>query len=179
MVRNLSNISYSRALLESSLEKNILDSVYNDISNIYNVLKSNDVILKTFRLPLLSIEKKISIFNTLFKKEVSNNGIIGDFFKILFKKYKEKEILDILFLFEEFFFLEKKIERVHIKSVKELTELQKRELVSKIGLTFDKVIFEEKINKSLIGGFILIHREKMYDASIKRKLLDIKNKVSV
>ncbi len=41
-----------------------------------------------------------------------------------------------------------------------------------------KVILEEKINKKLIGGFVLRYDNKVVDASVKTSLEELRNKIS-
>lgn len=164
---------YAKALFELASENNLLESSFNDMQLVLNVCKSNSDLRKMLSSPIIKYEKKKSIFIQLFENHI--NKISLAFVLIITKKRRETYIEDIaeqfITLFKEF----KGIQVVTILTSKALEASYKSKLIEKLtNYTKKQVELVEKIDSSIIGGFIINIGDKKYDTSIKNRILHIK-----
>lgn len=164
---------YAKALFELASENNLLESSYNDMQLVLNVCKSNYDLRKMLSSPIIKYEKKKSIFIQLFENHI--NKISLAFVLILTKKRRETYIEDIaeqfITLFKEF----KGIQVVTIHTSKAIEASYKSKLIEKLtNYTNKQVELVEKIDSTIIGGFIINIGDKKYDTSIKNRILHIK-----
>jgi len=70
----------------------------------------------------------------------------------------------------------KRIRTVHLCTASPITETAKANILAKISASMPNYTFElhTKIDASLIGGFVLEVGDRFFDASIKKKLNDIR-----
>lgn len=164
---------YAKGLWDFAVEQNIQEVVISEITNLVQVIKESKPLRLFLKSPILDYKKKISISKELFKNysETTQN-----FIKLVINHRRES---DLLLIGEQFVNLaneEKGIQNLRITSAVKLDEASINTIVSKLNLGDpSKVIIENKIEPSIIGGYILRIGDKQLDASIKSKLLKLKN----
>ncbi len=160
---------YAKSILDLSKENGTVDAVSNDMKLFVSVCeKSHDLVLMLLN-PIIPSDKKMNVLNSLFGSKV--NKLTITFFEIVTRKGREKYLLQIA---KEF-----------VAKYKQLKNIQTAEITSAVGLddnlrkkvydlirnsTNSEVELVEKIDKNLIGGFILRMDDKQYDASISSEL---------
>ena len=161
---------YSKALLELSIESNKLDEVRKDIQNIIELLHSSNDFIKVLKSPILSREDQKKVIENIFSKlEVSK--IVLNFFLVV-STNRRSFIIDRIC--DRFVEMEKDFKgevRAQIISVEkpDNEDLSKIEKIIKDTIKSD-VSLTSKIDKSIIGGYILNIGSVMLDGSIKSKL---------
>ena len=178
MIKNSSNINYSRALLELANENNTLDKVFNEMKYLYNTLEDNSIIIKTLKIPFLPKEYKLNIINKIFSKKISSKEIYN-FITLLIKKNKESYLIDILNSFIDLYHNFKGIKKIELISTYAISKTKKENIISQLNLDIKKTILVEHIDKSLVGGFIIRYNGMIYDTSIKRKLNNLRNNINI
>lgn len=157
---------YAKALLDYSIENKMEDKAFDDLKIIFDVLKENKNLRNILAEPFISIEKKISIIEKLFKNHVSERTIT--FISLIIKKKRSNILQDLYGEYKDLYFKYKNIAAVTVTSA---TQLDKETLsrIRKIinGLIDSKITIENVIDKSIIGGFIINYSDYQYDASIK------------
>lgn len=105
------------------------------------------------------------------KKGADLKQTIGEFAKLLFRDGKLKQIDGIIGEFTKY---TKKQEGVVSIEITSATKINKT-LLSNIAKSFgSNVETDEKINKDLIGGFIVRTEDKIFDGSVKTQLTKLK-----
>jgi len=161
---------YSKALLELSIESKKLDVVSNDIQNIIKLLDNNDDFYKVLKSPILSREDQKKVIENIFSK-VEVSQIVLNFFLVVCTNRRSFIIDRICNRFVE---MEKDFKgevRAQIISTEapDNEDLSKIEKIIKDTIKSD-VSLTSKVDKSIIGGYILNIGSVMLDGSIKSKL---------
>ncbi len=169
------SVRYSRALFQSALEKKILDKVNQDMIFISEVCKIPET--KDFlHNPVIPPSKKTSIFHNVLGNNVEK--ITLSLIDLVVKNGRESHIPAIARVFIHETLKYKGItESVLTTAVKVDPRIKKQieDLISQVFKT--KVEIEEKIDKEIIGGFILRIDDNFIDASIKNKLRKIRKEL--
>jgi len=108
------------------------------------------------------------------KSEISER--IGNFINILKKNNSLSQINKIIQCYHQHYRKVRNITKIEIKSSEKLGP----NMISKILQKFNRQVeIEEKIDPSLIGGIVIkINDNVLIDGSIKRKLEDLKEKLT-
>lgn len=170
-----SAIRYAKSLLELSVEQNNSEKVAENMRAIVSASESREFQL-FINSPIISAEKKISIFDTMF----SNFEELSKKFIHLITKNGRENILAVIA--ESYLKILKEhqgISEVTITSATPLDEATKNLILSKIqSLTTDKVEVVEKVDEKLLGGFTILVGDQMVDASIVNQLNTIKQRLT-
>ena len=75
---------YASALYDLATEKNLIDPVLNDLSNLKNILKDNKDLSLVVKSPLITSIDKLKIFESLLKK-INANELTTTFIKVIEK----------------------------------------------------------------------------------------------
>ena len=168
---------YAKSLLDLSLEKNQLDSVYKDMVFIRDICTTQKEFLNFLRSPIIKTDKKQSILKEVFKNNLTDISL--SFLNILAVKRREGYIDKIATSFIEQYKSQKNILSAKIISANGISEEVRSQVINLLKKTTSgEVELEEKINKDLIGGFVLRIEDKQIDASVQRKLNDLKKSFS-
>ncbi|GHE23571.1 ATP synthase F1 subunit delta [Sphingobacterium griseoflavum] len=160
---------YAKSLLELVQEQGDLDAVKSDVEQVIAVLKSNTEIQAVLKNPIISSDKKRSILLAIFDNKV--NPLVVSFFTILVSKGRADILLDILQEFIREYNEVKGIVNATVFSAAAMSEANLGELQAKISKEVGaKVLLKNKVDSSLIGGFVLRVGDKQVDASIAGKL---------
>ncbi|WP_025762267.1 ATP synthase F1 subunit delta [Dyadobacter tibetensis] len=164
---------YAKSLIELAKEKNVLEAVYQDMQLFLGIAKENRGLMLALKSPVVRHEKKLAILKAIFEDKV--NTVTFAIFNIITKKNRES-ILDAIA--EEFVLAYNDfqgIQKAIITTPSELTEelrVQFTQIVA--SATGKSVQLEEKIDPSLIGGYLLRVNDRQIDASIKNRLNQLK-----
>ncbi len=170
-------IRYAKSLLDLSLEKGKLEEVYKDMTLVANVCQENHDFITFLRSPIIKADKKMEVIDAVFKKNVSE--LSRNFLDIITRKGREKFIGDIALSFIEQYKENKKILTAVITSANGIDEQTRTKVLELVkGSSKSEVELIEKTDKNLIGGFIIRVGDRQVDASIRRKLDQLKKNFS-
>jgi F-type H+-transporting ATPase subunit delta len=165
---------YVKSLLGLAVEQGVLEEVHNDMLSFAVICKENRAFAMMLKSPVIRHEKKRDILEKIFTGKV--NQLTLAIMDILTRKNREPLLLPIAKEFHNAYNEYKGISTAFITTTipmdKELrTEIEK--IVKKLS---DKKLVEidERVDKTLIGGFILNVGDRQIDASIKSKLEKLK-----
>jgi F-type H+-transporting ATPase subunit delta len=164
---------YAKAMIDLAAEQNVVKEVNADMALFEQVCKENDNFTAVMASPIVRHEKKQGILNKLFKDKVHH--VSFSIFNILTAKNREKLILPITKEFQKLYDLQFGIQQVRVSSAEKLNDAQRQELINIVGAKSQReVVLEEKIDESLIGGYVLTVGDTQIDTSIKKKLNNLK-----
>jgi F-type H+-transporting ATPase subunit delta len=160
---------YASALIDIALEKNILDSVYNDVRLIIETFDASGELLRTILSPVIKPELKISVLDEIFSNKIDKETL--GFVRFVIKKRREEVLYAVAKRFIELRNAHLGIVELEIKTAFGVGEDQKSELVKKFeGILERKIIPNFIVDKKLIGGFVARVGDTVYDASMKHQL---------
>ena len=164
---------YALALYKVAEEKGKVEEYLNDLREIVSLMKYDVEFLKVIKHPDISTSRKKKIFINIFKGKIDEELL--SFLLILIEKDR------ILFTEEKL----KEMEKIHldqnntllveVKTVIPLEETERERLRVKLYNMYDKkIIFEEKLDKNIIGGVYVRVGDDIIDGTIKSKLEEMK-----
>ena len=151
---------YAKSLMELSLDRNELEVVKKDILYFIEAMRNRDLYL-------------------LLKSPIINAG--KAFLEIVIKKGREMYLPEIAADFIGQYKFYNKISTIKITTASPLSQESMNDIKSKLlssNITMDKLEVTEKVDPSIIGGFIIEAGDKLYDASIAHKLEEMKKNLS-
>lgn len=160
---------YAQALLNLSIENNLLDKVTEDVTLLNEFIDASRDLNLLFKSPIVKVDKKLKIFEVLFKDKFSK--LFYQFCILVIKKNREALIKEIL---QEFYNLRNSylgIININVKTAFKFDDEQISRLKSNLEqLTKKKVNLIIEVDSSLKGGFTVQIEDTVYDASIRRQL---------
>ena len=95
---------YSKALFKVASKENSEQVIYDEVSSLLDLFKSNDIFTKLFFSPLLSSKSQLKLVNNLFsntdKKKINVSKNVLAFLKVLAKNGRLKILLGSLYSFQ-------------------------------------------------------------------------------
>lgn len=167
---------YAKALLELAIEQNSVDAVLTDMKYVASVAEASQEFGLLVQSPIVNADKKIAIFQQLFG---SFQKLSLSFIELITKKGREADLVGIAISFEDQVNQYKGITPLTIISAVALTDDTKAKILAKVkDLAPGKVEITEKIDASLIGGFIVRADDKQIDASVANQLNNLKQRLT-
>lgn len=160
---------YALSLLSIALEKNMLDTFYNDVKLLINTFNESDELQRVVESPVVRPEVKISILNEIFSGKIDKETI--NFIHFIIKKRREKILYSVAKRFVELRNEHLGIVELLVRTAFELNDDQKEILKERFEKILNKkTIMNFKVDNNLIGGFIAQVGDTVYDASMKHQL---------
>ena len=165
---------YAKSLIDLSIEKKQLDETRNDMKLVKTVCDQNRDLITLLNSPIVNTDKKKQIFKAIFGKNISKLSL--SFLDLLATKRRERYVPQIAASFDELYKNKMNITTAVITTAIGLDDkLKKRvlEIVKQVAGN-GEIELVEKVDPSIIGGFVLTISDRQLDESVKRKLADLK-----
>lgn len=160
---------YAKSLLSLSQERNSLEAVKTDLDQFILVCKGNKDFLLMLKNPLIHPDKKLSILTQIFSKNF--NPLTIAFLSIIVRKRREFYLEDIANEFIHQYKQLKGIITAIVVTANGVDEKLRKEITNIVHtVSKSEVELEEKVDKDIIGGFILRFGDIQYDSSVARSL---------
>lgn len=164
---------YAKSLLDLARERNEIDAVTMDIRHLVESSKNEDL-RNLMSSPVISADKKQRVFESLFG---GYHTITKSFIRIVTDKGRESALPEIGAAFMEIFRTERNISTVVVTSAAPLEASAIERIKAKLtaeGLASSNIELEERIDPTLIGGFVVQVGDRLYDASVKSQLATLR-----
>jgi|SRR5690606_17632769 len=160
---------YAKSVIDLAREKNALEAVHSDMLQIIDVLRQNSQLQAVLKNPIIKLDKKENILRDIFGKTV--NPLLASFFTMLVKKGRGGVLYPTAKEFISQYNIEKGIIEASVTSASELSKEHFDQIANLIKQEYGKeVILTNKVDPSLIGGFVLTIGDRQIDTSIAGKL---------
>jgi F-type H+-transporting ATPase subunit delta len=169
---------YAKSVLDLAVEQNNLEATLNDMQVLNSIcVQSRDFALM-LKSPIISGDKKLSVIGIVLKN-YNISQLTNAFINLLVTKGRERNLPEIAAAFVTQYNALKNIRTVTLTTAAPMSSTVKTTLVAKIAgyMPNDTVDLKTEVDESLIGGFVLEVEDKLYDASVKKSLNDIKTKL--
>lgn len=165
---------YVKSLLGLAEEQGVLDEVHKDMQLIAKTCDNNYDLVVLLQSPIIKHDKKRIILEKIFKGKV--NKLTMAIIDIVTRKNREALLPTIAREFHSAYNSFKGIQPASITTTIPLDAELRKEIEKIVKKLSDKktIELEEKLDKDLIGGFILNVGDKQVDASISSKLKSLK-----
>jgi len=162
---------YAQALFEIAIENSIMDEVMGDLKLISETIQNEIDLVDLIKNPTINKTTKKTIFEKIFKNKTSETTM--NFLSLVIRKNREVYLLDIINKYYDLYNQHHNIVVAHIISAQPMGEPLKSKIKEKLN-NGGSVHVEEKIDKSLLGGFIIKTGDLQYDASVRKKINNAK-----
>ena len=165
---------YAKALLDYASEKGEAERVFKDVSFIRSVTAQNRELYRMYYSPVVKPYKKLAVLKSVFGNHISESTM--KFFELVTEKGRVGYTREIADEYIKLYTESINILEADITTAIELDDNMRTEIKSKLSKQFNKQInLVEKVDKKIIGGYVLRVGDKQDDKSIKAKLLRLKN----
>lgn len=167
---------YAKALLDLAIEQNAVDTVLANMQTLAVTVKESRDFELLLASPVVNASKKISIFNEIFG---SFEKISKLFIELITKKGREMHLGEIAEAYMAQVNTHKGITPITIVSAVQLDEATKNTIIAKVkGIVSGELAITEKVDPTIIGGFIVRMDDKQIDASVASKLGQLKQRLT-
>lgn len=169
---------YAKALFELSIEMNLLEQVFADIKLFLQVCQQNRDFLLLLKSPVIHDKKKTAILREIFEKQVSELSI--RFLELITRNRRESILPVIAEQFIKIYQEHKNILPTNLTTAVKLDAETRDKIVGLLGERAEATIdLTEFVDEELIGGFILEFEDMQYDASVQRKIKNLRKEFDV
>ncbi|MBC7946685.1 MAG: ATP synthase F1 subunit delta [Chitinophagaceae bacterium] len=164
---------YAKSILDLAVEQGQLEQVYADMLWLQSVSKTNRDFVNLLKSPVISGDKKIKILNAVTENKFSK--LTTAFNALLINKARESNLPEIANAFITQYKVYKNIHTVKLTTAYPIGDEAKKAIVDQVKTTggYDNIELEEKVDKDIIGGFVLQVGDKLIDASIAYDLREV------
>lgn len=160
---------YAKAFLDYAIENKMTEQGLADLELLTATLQGNRELRNILSQPFLSKAKKETIISRIFEGKISDKTL--KFIKLMLDKNRHEIIPQILVPYRELYYEYKNIAEVTITTAVKIDEQMQQKL---IWFVKDKingnVQIINKIDKNIIGGFIINYLDYQYDRSVRNEL---------
>jgi F-type H+-transporting ATPase subunit delta len=167
---------YAKALFDLAKEQNILDQIESDMILLRKSMADSEEMVAFLQSPVIQVTEKRSLVAKIFKDKV--NRVTFDFLNLLLHKNREELLSEIITYFLKYLDDSKGILRGELLTAYELSAAQITTLKNQLDrITGKNVTLQEKVDSSLIGGFVVRLDDTVIDTSIKNQLDKMREKL--
>jgi F-type H+-transporting ATPase subunit delta len=169
---------YAKSLIDLSLEKGQLEQVFEDMSTVLTAIRESRELEVMLRSPVIKTDKKQEILKAVFGGKI---GVItSEFMDIITRKRRESQLEAIAESFVTQYNKHKRILKAVIVSSVGLDDQLRQQVIKLVSESSggQQILLEEKVDASLIGGFVLTVGDKQVDASLLRQIRNMERAFS-
>ena len=168
---------YAEALFQIGEEEKLTDMLYQELSEIVNLIKVNQDLFSILKSPVISKKEKISLIDNIFEDKININ--IKNFLKILIEQDRISFISDISDSYKELLNEKNNILEGFVLSAIPMKKEEIKELEEKLSEKYNKnVTLENKVDKSILGGVLVRLGNEEIDGTVKTRLDKMKEQLS-
>ena len=167
---------YARALLDLAIEQKNVDSVLGDMQVFLATVNDSREFELLLSSPVVKADKKIEIFKLAFEPFEKSTH---DFIAMITNNGREAMLGDIAEAFEAQVKEHRGIVPMTITSATQLDASTRDAIIAKVQSSVEgKLEVEEKVDESLIGGFVVRMGDQRIDASVASQLNNLKQRLT-
>lgn len=165
---------YAKSLLDLAVEQNQLDATLADIKLLDEVCNQSREFVSVLRSPIIKAEKKRAIIDAVLANKLAT--LTNAFVTLLVNKGREANLPEIAKAFISQYKEMKSIKTVKLTTAVPVNDAVKQKILQRATATLgdSQVELIEAVNPDIIGGFVLEMDDKLFDASIRRDLNDVR-----
>lgn len=169
-------IRFAQSLLSLSLEKGVVEEAKADMETIRTTCAENHELELLLQSPIIKSDKKKAVLTNVFQNAVSELSL--SFIQLITSKGRENMLPHIAAAFISLYKEHKGIVTVEVTSASALTEDQKKDLIKQLSTNGGEIELVESVKPEVIGGVKITIGDQRYDATIQKKIHDLKFDIS-
>jgi len=165
------SLRYAKALFETAKKQAVVNDVRQDLELLNSIICQKTEFFSIIHNPTIKRNTKEGLFLKIFKNKIQD--LTMQFLLLLLKKGRESILQHVIYHYIDLDMENRGVLLAELISAKPISEETKRAIKTKISAT-RKVQLTEKIDKSILGGFIINIGDSQYDASVRKKINNVK-----
>lgn len=160
---------YAQSLIQLAAERGELDSVMGDMEVFANTVKSEPELGRVLKSPVIPSEKKSAILKSLFQNRF--NEVVVGFFDLISKNTREGILVEVADEFIRQYNMSKGKTQGIVTVAAPMGKKERKSLEELArSISGFEVQLEEKIDPSVLGGFLLRVGDKQIDQTVASRL---------
>jgi F-type H+-transporting ATPase subunit delta len=164
---------YAKSLLDLAIERGQLEQAYADMQVMQRICKGNPDFVSLLRSPIVKADAKRKIIEAVTKEEITT--LTTAFNALLVSKGRESILPEVITAFISQYKAYKNIHTVKLITAIPVSDGVKTAIINQVKKAggLQNVELDEKVDESLVGGFVLQVGDQLVDASISYDLKEI------
>ncbi len=168
---------YAKSLLELAEEQGVLDKVNEDMISFDHLCKANRDFALMLKNPIIQHHRKLAILNKVFKGKVHNLTL--SIFDIITRKNREFILPMLASEFTHQFNVRKGISEATVTTNFALSPELRKEFTKLLKeITKQEIQLTEKIDKDMLGGYIVKVGDLQIDDSVDSRLKELRTQLT-
>jgi F-type H+-transporting ATPase subunit delta len=164
---------YAKSFIDLTMEQGLLEQAYADMKLVAEVAAENPELISLLKSPIIKTDKKQAVLKEIFGSKI--NKVTSAYLQLITGRRRETYLPQVAEEFINQYKEKKKILTAVIITANGIDDNIRQRVMDLVKDSSNtEVVLQEKINKAIIGGFILRVGDKQVDASIARKLNNLK-----
>ncbi len=160
---------YAKAFVDLTMAQGVFEEAFKDMKFILDVCHSNHEFAVFLKSPVIKTDKKQTVLKQIFSGKL--NKETDAYIHLITAKKREIYLAEIASEFINQYKEKKKILTAVITTASGIDDIIRSKVMAMVkGDSTSEVVLQEKINKDIIGGFIIRVGDNQVDASLSRKL---------
>ncbi len=165
---------YAKSIIDLAEEQKSLEEIKKDMELFSQTVRANHELQAVLANPIIGHARKIRILEAIFGSKI--NKMTNSFFKIMVNKSRAGILYATSTEFINQYNIIKHISRAYVTSAAPLSEGNKKTIKAELeAATGGKIELHTKVDKELIGGFVLTIGDRQVDTSISSSLRRLQN----
>lgn len=161
-------VRYAKALFDLALDSNVVDGVYRDMKNISRICTMEEV-KDVISNPVIPLQKRKDAVIALAGDDAEK--MTADFISLMFSHGRGEYLAAAARNFVDLTRRHRGIRQVTVTTAVPVDDATKKEMAALIsGQKAGSIEFNEQVDESIIGGFILRVDDSYIDASVRNRL---------
>lgn len=168
---------YAEALFALACEENRSDEYGEALNTVSDVFEKNSEYIDLLSSPAIALNERLGLIESAFSSSLPEH--IVSFLKLLCEKMRIRGFVECVSEYNKLLASTKRISTATVSSALELTSDEENALKKKLEkMCGHTVLIETIVDSSIIGGMIIEIDGKVIDASLRRRLSDVKDVIS-
>ncbi|MEY2938278.1 MAG: hypothetical protein RL062_867 [Bacteroidota bacterium] len=168
---------YAKSLLDLCIERNEVDAVAQNMSDLHATIRQSRELELMLTSPVIKGDAKWKVMTTLFEKSMGVTTM--KFVHLIIEKGRESYLKDVAYSLAGLVRTHRNQVLAEVVTAAPLDESTRQAiLVAAQSLTTAQIQITERVDSSLIGGFVVRVGDKQLDASIAQKIKQLKREFS-
>ena len=167
---------YAQSLIDYAIELNKLEEVKQDMELVASVCAENHGLELLLASPIIKKDQKIKVLTAVFEQSIQ--AVSMKFLNVVTQKNRENLIIQIAQAFIELYKAHKCIVTAEVTTASALTDEQRKAINASLQSLGKTVELKEAVDPSILGGMKVRVGDRRFDASLRKKLNELKQDIS-
>lgn len=167
---------YAKALLDLSIERNMLEEVERDVELIVNTCEESRELVVMLKNPIVLPQKKLAVLADIFKSKISD--LSYKFIEVIVRKNRASLVFEVMQMFNEKYKAYKHISDAILYTAVEAGESTKSQVNKLLSEATEETInLSSVVDEDILGGFMIRYKDRLLDASVASKLRELRKEL--